>query len=169
MPEIAYKRKLAFSTIEKHLRQLLEDGRIALEELLDKDRIAQIKKAVSEVNASLGSIKSRLPKEVSYGEIRYVLTSMGWKKRKQAPIRTAINTYMGNYCFRKCFGHNDILWKCKEKFDKIEKIFGDIQITFREFREMIDNDDIKICKLPLEKRRMYVSWKHFEYLKNKNV
>jgi len=30
MPEIAYKRKLAFSTIENHLRKLLEEGKMFL-------------------------------------------------------------------------------------------------------------------------------------------
>jgi len=167
--EIAHKRRLAISTIESHLQRLLEDGRVELEELLDNEGIASIKDAISKVDASkehgLKQIKLRLPEDVSYGEIKYVLTSIGRFKRKtKSAVRCAINTYMGNYCFRKCFRHHDLILECKEKFDKLEKAMGDVNISFGELKSMINSGDITICKLPPEKRRVYVPWMEFERL-----
>ncbi len=164
MPEIAYKRKLAFSTIEKHLARLIEDKKINVDELLDKDKIELIKKA-SDNNLSLGEIKSILPHDISYAEIRYVLASLGRIKSRKPPIQLAINTYLGNYCYRKCFNHQDIILECEAKFNSLAKSMKNIPITFKEFNEMVKSDQIKICKLPFDKRKMYVSWKRFEYYK----
>ncbi|MBS3061416.1 MAG: helix-turn-helix domain-containing protein [Candidatus Diapherotrites archaeon] len=59
MPEIAYKRKLAFSTIENHIRILLGQKRTRIEELLSPTKIELIKKAVNEnPNKGLTEIKN---------------------------------------------------------------------------------------------------------------
>lgn len=89
-------------------------------------------------------------------------------KAKKAPVRSAINTYLGNYCYRKCFNHWDIISDCETKFERLAKEMGNTPITFKEFNSMTKINQIKICKFPLEKRRKYVSWKYFEYLKRKN-
>ena len=167
MPEIAYKRKLAFSTIGNHLRKLVEDGRLTVDNLLDKNKIELIKKAINNSN-SLKEIKSKLPHDITYAEIKYVLTSLGKLKFRKAQIEVAINTYIGNYCYRKCFNHWDIISECGLKFDKLAKEMINAEITFKELKEMVNNDEIKICKLPLEKRKRYISWKYFEYLRLKD-
>ena len=167
MPEVAYKRKLAFSTIENHLRKLVEDGKINIDELLDKNKIELIKKAI-DISESLKEIKSKLPQDVTYGEIKYVLTSLGKFKSKKSFIESAVNTYLGNYCYRKCFNHNNIIFECQRKFDKLAKEIGNTPITFKEFNLMMKNGQIKICQFPFEKRIKYVSWKRFEYYKWNN-
>ena len=167
MPEIPYKRKLAFSTIEKHLMRLVENGKINVNELLSKDRIELIINAEGD-NISLGEMKSTLPHDVTYAEIRYVLASLGKLKSKKPPIQSAINTYLGNYCYRKCFNHQDIISECETKFNSLAEKMKNTPVTFKEFNEMIKSDQIKICKLSLEKRRKYVPWRYFEYLRRKD-
>lgn len=164
MPEIAYKRKLAFSTIEKHLLKLLECGKISIGEVLDEGKIELIKSATTDCG-SLKEIKAKLSQDVTYAQIRYVMICVGKFKSMRAPIESAVNTYMGNYCYRKCFMHEDIIFGCRDKFGVLIKEMGNVPITFREFREMMNNEDIKICGLPPEKRKMYVSWKCFEYMR----
>lgn len=166
MPEIVYKRKLAFSTIEKHLQRLLENRKISIAELLDEGKIELVKSAITDCG-SLKEIKAKLPDDITYGEIRYVLICEGKFKSRKAPIESAVNTYMGNYCYRKCFRHDDIILDCWDKFAVLIKEMGNIPITFREFREMMDNEDIKICRLSHDKRKLYVSWKCFEYMNRK--
>ncbi|MEA2037151.1 MAG: hypothetical protein U9O94_06570 [Nanoarchaeota archaeon] len=90
------------------------------------------------------------------------------EKPKKSPIQCAINTYIGNYCYRKCFRHDNTLRECFAKFDKLAKEMGNVPITFKEFNSMMKNNEIKICKLPFEKRVKYVSWKRFEYYKWKD-
>jgi len=166
MPEIAYKRKLAFSTIEKHLERLLADGRIGISEVLDEGKIEMIKSAITDCG-SLKDVKAKLAEDVTYAQIKYVLIYEGKFKSRKAPIESAVNTYMGNYCYRKCFRHEEIISGCRDKFALIIKEMGNVSITFIEFREMMNNDDIKICRLPPEERKMYVSWKCFEYMNRK--
>ncbi|MFH1849453.1 MAG: helix-turn-helix domain-containing protein [archaeon] len=166
VPEIAYKRKLAFSTIENHLRKLLEEGKIELHELLDEDKIKLIEAAAENCD-SLKEIKERLSEDITYSEIRYELTALGRQKKKTA-IEIVINTYIGNYCFRKCFNHDDIITGCSQKFDALRKSMSATNVSFKEFNDMMKNDEIKICKLPLEEKRRYVSWRYFEYLKDRD-
>lgn len=169
MPEIAYKRKLAFSTIENHLRRLLEEKKIELSELLNNNKIKAIKEAVNNCD-SLKEIKEKLSDEVSYGEIKYVLTALGrFKQKKKTAIDKAIDVYMGNYCSRKCFNHADIIEDCSQKFDALRKSMCTVDISFKEFNDMIKNDEIKICKLDYDDRIRYVPWKHLEYLMDRNA
>jgi len=169
MPEIAYKRKLAFSTIENHLRKLLEEKKIELTELLNKDKIKAIEEAADNCD-SLKEIKEKLPDKISYGEIKYVLTVLGrLKQKKNTAIGKAINVYMGNYCSRKCFNHHDIIGECSQKFDALRKSMSTVDISFKEFNDMMKNAEIKICKLDYDDRIRYVSWKRLEYLMDKNT
>lgn len=169
MPEIAYKRKLAFSTIENQLRKLLEERKIELHDLLDEEKIKLIKE-VAETYESIKEIKEKLSENINYGEIKYVLAALGrFKQKKKTAMEKAINAYMGNYCFRKCFNHDNIIEDCAQMFDKLKKSMKDTNISFREFNDMMKNNQIRICKLTLEEKRRYVSWKYFEYLKDKDT
>ncbi|MCK5283745.1 MAG: hypothetical protein KAK00_10170 [Nanoarchaeota archaeon] len=84
-------------------------------------------------------------------------------------IRIAINYYIGNYCYRKCFRHDSILNDCFKKFEILAEKLKDTKITIKEFNQMMKQGDIKICKLPFEKRCKYVPWKKFEYYNWKNT
>lgn len=58
---------------------------------------------------------------------------------------------------------------CFKKFDELVRKIGNTAITRPEFNSMMKNAHIKICKLPYEKRKGYVSWKFFELLNKKDT
>jgi len=162
--EIAFERKLAFSTIENHLRLLIEKNKIQLDELLSEEKIALIRSAIPEDAKSLSEIKALLPADVTYGEIKWVLTSLGKLKQPKPmpPITKAINTYVGNNCTRKCFNHGEIFSGCRKNFEHLAQSMGDSAISVSEFFKFMNSGEIKICKLPLEKRKKIVYWDKFE-------
>jgi hypothetical protein len=169
MPEIAYKRKLAFSTIETHLRKILEYNKIKLSELLDQNKNKIIEGATINCD-SLKEIKEKFPKDISYGEIKYLLTAQGrLKQKRKTAIDKAINIYMGNYCSRKCFNHPGIIGDCSKKFDVLRKSMSTLELSFKEFNILMKEGDIKFCKLTYDNRIRYVSWKRLEYLMNRNT
>jgi len=79
------------------------------------------------------------------------------------PIRRVVNWYYGNLCTRKCFNKGDRIRICYTKFEKIINSNPDLMITHKEFKDMIDNGDIKICMLNPEFRKRTVGWKQFEW------
>ena len=74
MDEIAGKRGLTPSTISEHLVQLIGQGRsIDLNRILSKERIALIEEAIARAGGEqLAPVKTLLPQDVSYEEIRLV-------------------------------------------------------------------------------------------------
>ncbi|MDP2907022.1 MAG: helix-turn-helix domain-containing protein [Nanoarchaeota archaeon] len=168
--EIAFQRKLAVSTIESHLQRLLESGEITIDELISRDKMDQIKAAISG-SESLREIKDRLPDSISYGEIKYVLTIMDRFKHssKKPAIVSAINTYIGNYCCRKCFKHPEIMKECERQLNELANKMKDTNITFSQFNAMMKDGRVLVCKLLQSQRALYVSWHNFERLKDKNM
>jgi len=164
LSEIAAERKLSVGTIENHLVRLLDDGKVNIRELLDDGRIREISSA-AEGCGSLKAIKSKLPDDVGYGEIRFVLAHLGRSKPRKRQIESAVNTYVGNYCMRKCFNHPEILEECRGRFGQLVEGMANVPLSFGELRRMIDDGSIQVCKLPPERRRLYVSWRSFEHLK----
>jgi ATP-dependent DNA helicase RecQ len=81
--EIARKRGLTPSTISEHLAQLIGEGRsIDLNRILSKERIALIGEAIARTRSErLAPIKTLLPQDVSYEEIRLVAGQYGQKMK----------------------------------------------------------------------------------------
>ena len=81
--EIARKRGLTPSTISEHLVQLIGEGRsIDLNRILSKERIALIGEAIARTGSErLAPIKTLLPQDVSYEEIRLVAGQYGQKEK----------------------------------------------------------------------------------------
>ena len=52
---------------------------------------------------------------------------------KKNQIKDAINTYIGNYCYRKCFKRESLMSNCFEQFDELIKKLGDTPISRKEF------------------------------------
>ncbi len=76
--EIAKERSLSVITIEKHLSDCIEQGKIDIAELLDSKRIKEILSAIETVDTSLlKPVKEHLGDDYSYAEIKYV---MSWLK-----------------------------------------------------------------------------------------
>lgn len=74
--EIATERGLAESTIESHLAHYVEKGEIKIDELVETKKVVKILKVLSSDAIGLGEIKSKLPKNYSYGEIKLVMASL---------------------------------------------------------------------------------------------
>lgn len=77
-------------------------------------------------------------------------------------LRRVINWYYGNFCTRKCFNKEGRIWDCFNKFELLKSQNKELMITHKEFKDMIDNDDIKICILPVNFRKRTVGWKQME-------
>lgn len=74
--DIARERQLSVSTIEGHFARLIQLGKIALNELLDDQRIREIEDLLEgSEGKSLGTIKEELGDQVSYAELRWVQAS----------------------------------------------------------------------------------------------
>ena len=71
--EIMEIRGLKISTIEDHLAFYLMNDKLSIGQLMDENKIDDIRKAIEEVNSLLlAPIKERLGDDYSYGEIRWV-------------------------------------------------------------------------------------------------
>lgn len=73
--EIAEIRDMVFSTIEGHLAKYVEKGELPLEEFVDSKTIEKIKKVLNSDAVGLAEIKSKLPPQITYGEIKMVIAN----------------------------------------------------------------------------------------------
>jgi len=73
--EISKERGLSIITIEKHLSDCVENGKIKINELIVQERINEISHAIQELDTSLlKPIKEYLGDEFSYSEIKFVMS-----------------------------------------------------------------------------------------------
>ena len=81
VPEIAYERKFAFSTIFEHMRRLLANGYVSSAEFVEQDKIDKILEARGKLKRHfrLREIKEILPENISYDEIKCVLDDKSLK------------------------------------------------------------------------------------------
>ena len=81
VPEIAYERKLAFSTIFEHMRRLLANGYVSSIEFVEQDKIDKILEARGKLKRHfrLREIKEILPENISYDEIKCILDDKSLK------------------------------------------------------------------------------------------
>jgi len=76
--DIAATRNLSVNTIETHLAKYILSGDIKIEELITKDKLAVIESAFEGFDGgSIIPIKQKLGDDISFGEIRLVMTSLG--------------------------------------------------------------------------------------------
>lgn len=74
--EIAAQRGLTINTIYSHIAELIQRGEISVDEIVPQNVQAQIQQAIQQASdAKLSTIKSLLPPDISYEEIRCVLAS----------------------------------------------------------------------------------------------
>jgi len=75
--EVAQERALTQETIIKHLIPYLQNGEINIEQLVDPEKIHIIKSTINEIEfTGLKDLKTILPEDFSYDEIRLVMVSM---------------------------------------------------------------------------------------------
>jgi hypothetical protein len=76
--EIAKERNLAASTIETHLTRFVRWGDIKIEDLVSREKLVLIEKALTDFKgSSITPVKQQLGDEISFGEIRLVMASLG--------------------------------------------------------------------------------------------
>lgn len=82
--EIALERKFAQSTIEGHLAQMVEEGKLDASKLMSEEKIATIEKALNDHPdwTGLRPFKELLGDDVSFGELKIVLA----KRTKEAEV-----------------------------------------------------------------------------------
>jgi hypothetical protein len=86
--EIATERGFASSTIEGHLSHFVGTGDIAVEKVLDPEKLAKIKSYFSKTeDQTLGPAKAALGEDVSWGELRFVIKHLEWERNSQAEPR----------------------------------------------------------------------------------
>ena len=73
-----------------------------------------------------------------------------------------INWYYVNFCTRKCFKKEERISDCFNKFELLKSKNKELMITHKEFKDLIDTDNLKICVLPVNFRKRTVGWKQFE-------
>ena len=80
LKEIAKERSLNIRTIESHISDCVQEGKIKIHELMVQERIDEIEHAAQTVNTDLlKPIKEHLGEDFSYSEIKFV---MSWLKFK---------------------------------------------------------------------------------------
>ena len=79
--EIAKERNLAFTTIEGHLSDFIPTGEVEVNELISPSRLETIMALLREEKQmpNSGLIKSKLPHDFSYGEIKIAMKY--WEKQ----------------------------------------------------------------------------------------
>ena len=84
--EIAALRRIAPATVEGHLVFYVEQGSIDVEELVDPDKIAIIRRAITDIGGKmLTPVKNHLGEDYSYAEIRYVMVAQQLALSSTAP------------------------------------------------------------------------------------
>lgn len=75
---IAKTRNLAVSTIETHLAKFVRRGDISIHELVSREKFILIESALKDFDGtSVTPVKQRLGEEISYGDIKLVMASLG--------------------------------------------------------------------------------------------
>ena len=88
VPEIAYERNLAFSTIFEHMRKLAANGYVSSSEFVEDDKINKILEARGKLKKHfmLREIKEILPDDITYDEIKCVLADKSLKIENESKI-----------------------------------------------------------------------------------
>ena len=74
--DIAALRKITSATVEGHLVFYIERGKLDVEQLVEPQRVLDIRQAIEEVGGRmLAPVKNRLGENYSWAEIRYVMAS----------------------------------------------------------------------------------------------
>lgn len=78
---IAELRNLSMTTIESHLAFYVQQGTLSIDELMNKEKIQNIKKAIEQTDGkALSPIKDLLGDGYSYGEIRMVMAYVAYER-----------------------------------------------------------------------------------------
>lgn len=76
--EIAKERNLSVSTIEGHLCKFIRRRDISINELVSREKFILIEAVLKDFDGtSAGPVKQKLPNDISFGEIKMVMASLG--------------------------------------------------------------------------------------------
>jgi hypothetical protein len=84
------------------------------------------------------------------------------KEKKPYPVTHVVNWYYGNFCTRKCFNKEERLSGCWDQLQEFASKNNGLKIRHKEFKDLFDNNHIKICLLKPNFRRRTVGWTQME-------
>ncbi len=80
--EIAKERGFVQGTIESHLSQFIKTGEIKIEQLIEKNKLQELKKAVTNIQfEGLTELKNKIDDKFTYGELRVFMNNMEYEKK----------------------------------------------------------------------------------------
>jgi hypothetical protein len=86
--DIAKERSLAVSTIEGHLCKFIRRRDISINELVSREKFVLIEAALKDFDGtSTGPVKQKLPNDISFGEIKMVMASLGITQHHSGEIK----------------------------------------------------------------------------------
>lgn len=84
IPEIAKERGLAPATIEGHLCKYISTGDINIYDLLSREKYILVEAALQGFDGTVTTpVKEKLPPDISFGEIKMVMASLGIRQYKK--------------------------------------------------------------------------------------
>jgi len=136
--------------------------------VLSPEKIRKILPAIRSEQDKLKVIKSRIPdKKVTYDEINCVLANVKCKNKKKS-IGYLVKWYQRTHCYRKCYFDKSQRGECKGKFDLFAASNPNLQLKRKEFLDLFNNH-LRICILPEQEKRRYVSWQEFQKIKKQKI
>ena len=164
--EIAELRGIKESTVWDHFANLIEHSQLRVSEVITANRIKIIHPAIKRKKDKLKEIKSRISDPtIKYEEINCVLASLKCKAKGKSAYYL-VNWYQKTNCCRKCFLDKPQRLKCREKFKLFVSHNPTLNLTTKKFLNLFNNH-MKICVLPEQLKRKFVSWKEFMELVKK--
>ena len=158
--QIAEQRNIKESTVWEHLANLIEFNQISVWKVLPKQKIYLIKPKIYSEHDKLKDIKNRIKdNSVTYDEINSVLASIKARNRTKN-ICYLINWYKRICCYRKCYLNLTQRKECKIKFNFFISKNPKLEMKKKDFVDLFNNH-LKICVLPEQDKRKYLSWKEF--------
>ena len=79
--DIAKARGFVQGTIESHLSQFIKTGEIKIEELIEKNKLQELKKVVAKTKfEGLTELKNKIDDKFTYSELRMFINYMEYEK-----------------------------------------------------------------------------------------
>jgi len=133
---------------------------ITLKSIIPENKTKIILANIKSLDDKLKDIKERIKDDtVTYNEINCVLANLRGKHQKKS-IMYFIDWYKRTNCFRKCYYNKSQRQECRVKFQQLVAKGAELRFTKNEFLDFF-NTHVKICVLPEQDKKRFVSWREF--------
>lgn len=158
--KIAETRGIKEGTVWDHVACLVENHQLTLKSIIPENKTKIILANIKSLDDKLKDIKERIKDDtVTYNEINCVLANLRGKHQKKS-IMYFIDWYKRTNCFRKCYYNKSQRQECRVKFQQLVAKGAELRFTKNEFLDFF-NTHVKICVLPEQDKKRFVSWREF--------